>query len=224
MGIGSMVDATYTMDHRVSRFATRGQCIKGKKLDCFQNNHVFCFKLECASIVVLLCTAIWWKSKDAVVHSPNRSWFTNLMSWHSLGHVCPVWSYLNRSFSLFLPNFPICPSHLSLSLSLSLSNVLSLSRQYFETFFSSFVNFPKISKFEQNVCYGLTDGIRNSFLGLKFYENISNSSSDSLSYLFLLRCFFRFHSRKKCLAHSKKKVLSLSSSSQCHATTLVWAS
>ena len=110
------------------------------------------------------------------------------------------------------------------SLSLSLSNVLSLSRQYFETFFSSFVNFPKISKFEQNVCYGLTDGIRNSFLGLKFYENISNSSSDSLSYLFLLRCFFRFHSRKKCLAHSKKKVLSLSSSSQCHATTLVWAS
>ena len=56
------------MDHRVFRFATRGQCIKGKKLDCFEKNHVFCFKLQCASIVVLLCTAIWWKSKDMVVH------------------------------------------------------------------------------------------------------------------------------------------------------------
>ena len=31
-----------TMDHRVFRFATRGQCIKGKKLDCFEHNHVFC--------------------------------------------------------------------------------------------------------------------------------------------------------------------------------------
>ena len=56
------------MDHRVFRFATRGQCIKGKKLDCFEKNHVFCFKLQCASIVVLLCTAIWWKSKDMVVN------------------------------------------------------------------------------------------------------------------------------------------------------------
>ena len=57
-----------TMDHRVFQFATRGQCIKGKKLDCFEHNYVFCFKLQCASIVVLLSTAIWWKSKDAVVH------------------------------------------------------------------------------------------------------------------------------------------------------------
>ena len=56
------------MDHRVFQFATRGQCINGKKLDCFEHNHIFCFKLQCASIVVLLCTAIWWKSKDAVVH------------------------------------------------------------------------------------------------------------------------------------------------------------
>ena len=56
------------MDHRVFRIATRGHCIKEKKLDCFEHNHVFCFKLQCASIV-LLCTAIWWKLKDAVVHS-----------------------------------------------------------------------------------------------------------------------------------------------------------
>ena len=54
------------MHHCIFRFATRGQCIKGKKLDCFE--HKFCFKLQCASIVVLLCTAIWWKSKHAVVH------------------------------------------------------------------------------------------------------------------------------------------------------------
>ena len=41
---------------------------KRKKLDCFEHNHVFCFKLQCASIVVFLCTAIWWKLKDTVVH------------------------------------------------------------------------------------------------------------------------------------------------------------
>ena len=49
------------MDHHVFRFATRGQCIKRKKLDCFEHNHVFYFKLQCASIVVLLWTAIWWQ-------------------------------------------------------------------------------------------------------------------------------------------------------------------
>ena len=41
---------------------------KRKKLDCFEHNSIFCFKLQCASIVVLLGTAIWWKLKDAVVH------------------------------------------------------------------------------------------------------------------------------------------------------------
>ena len=56
------------MDHRIFQFATRGQSIKGKKLDCFHHNQVFCFKLQYASIVVLLCTAIWWKLKNAVVH------------------------------------------------------------------------------------------------------------------------------------------------------------
>ena len=58
----------HPLTHRIFWFATRGQCIKGKKLDCFEHNHIFCFKLQCASIVVLLCTAIWWKLKDAVVH------------------------------------------------------------------------------------------------------------------------------------------------------------
>ena len=69
------------MDHRVFQFATRGQCIKGKKLDCFEHNHVFCFKLQCASIVVLLCTAIWWKSKDAVVlpYLPTQYKFLRLL-------------------------------------------------------------------------------------------------------------------------------------------------
>ena len=46
---------------------------KGKKLDCFEHNHVFCFKLQCASIVVLFCTAIWWKLKEAVVHYMTTS-------------------------------------------------------------------------------------------------------------------------------------------------------
>ena len=72
------------MDHRIFRFATIGQCIKGKKLDCFEHNHVFCFKLQCASIVVLLCTAILWKLKDAVVHWPLGSrpyfWKVNVSS------------------------------------------------------------------------------------------------------------------------------------------------
>ena len=65
------------MDHRVFRFATRGQCIKGKKLDCFEHNHIFCFKLQCAGIVVLLYTAIWWKSKDVVVH---QDWLTKTIA------------------------------------------------------------------------------------------------------------------------------------------------
>ena len=56
------------MDHRVFRFATRGQCTKWKKLNCFEDNHRFCFKLQYARIVVLLCTAIWLKLKDVVVH------------------------------------------------------------------------------------------------------------------------------------------------------------
>ena len=83
------------MDHRVFQFATRGQCIKGKKLDCFE--HKFCFKLQCASIVVLLCTAIWWKSKDMVVHWERRIeilsiaffvWFANaVIEVKQLGYV-----------------------------------------------------------------------------------------------------------------------------------------
>ena len=48
------------MDHRVFRFATRGQCIKGKKARLFWT-HTHIFKLQCASIVYLLCTAIWWQ-------------------------------------------------------------------------------------------------------------------------------------------------------------------
>ena len=30
------------------------------------------FKLQCASIVVLLCAALWWKSKDGVVYCHER--------------------------------------------------------------------------------------------------------------------------------------------------------
>ena len=55
---------------------------KGKKLDCIEHNHVFCFKLQCASIVVLLCTAIWWKLKDAVVH-----WIVSFKKHTSLPHL-----------------------------------------------------------------------------------------------------------------------------------------
>ena len=68
LNTGDYNKSCLVMDHRVFQFATRGQCIKGKKLDCFEHNHVFWFKLQCASIVVLLGTAIWWKLKDAVVH------------------------------------------------------------------------------------------------------------------------------------------------------------
>ena len=66
--VTSIANALQIMDHCDFWFATRGQYIKGKKQDCFVHNHIFCFKLRCASIVVLLCTATWWKSKDAVVH------------------------------------------------------------------------------------------------------------------------------------------------------------
>ena len=42
------------MDHRVFRFATRGQCIKGKKLDSCEHNHVFC--LNCNVLALLSFT------------------------------------------------------------------------------------------------------------------------------------------------------------------------
>ena len=73
------------MDHCVFRFATRGQCTKGKKLDCFECNHVFCFKLQCASIVVLLCTAIWWSIVHEVGSKSNAiDRFGLLLSFSSL--------------------------------------------------------------------------------------------------------------------------------------------
>ena len=84
---GTLVEIENLMDHCVFRFATRWQCIKGKKLDCFEHNHIFCFNLECASIVVLLCTAIWWKIKgrsgpftplvSCTVHKYNSSFLLN---------------------------------------------------------------------------------------------------------------------------------------------------
>ena len=39
------------MDHHVFRFATRGQCIKGKKLDCFEHNHIFCFNCNVLALL-----------------------------------------------------------------------------------------------------------------------------------------------------------------------------
>ena len=41
----------YWMDHRVFQFATRGQCIKGKKLDCFEHNHIFCFNCNVLALL-----------------------------------------------------------------------------------------------------------------------------------------------------------------------------
>ena len=38
-----------------------GSAWKENKLDCFEHKHIFCFKLQCASIVYLLCTALWWQ-------------------------------------------------------------------------------------------------------------------------------------------------------------------
>ena len=40
-----------------------GSTKKENKLDCFEHEHIFCFKLQCASIVYLLCTALWWQIK-----------------------------------------------------------------------------------------------------------------------------------------------------------------
>ena len=34
---------------------------KENKLDCFEHKHICCFKLQCAIIVYLLCTALWWQ-------------------------------------------------------------------------------------------------------------------------------------------------------------------
>ena len=80
------------MDHRVFQFPPDGSAYKEKKLDCFEQNHAFCFKLQCASIVVLLCTAIWWKSKDAVVHCEKSDHETAIVQWIRLeSNVLRLW-------------------------------------------------------------------------------------------------------------------------------------
>ena len=38
-----------------------GNAWKENKLEYFENKNIFCFKLQCASIVYLLCTALWWQ-------------------------------------------------------------------------------------------------------------------------------------------------------------------
>ena len=40
-----------------------GSAQKENKLDCLEHMHIFCFKLQCASIVYLLRTALWWQIK-----------------------------------------------------------------------------------------------------------------------------------------------------------------
>ena len=42
-----------------SNLPPQGSALKENKLDCFKHKHIFCFKLLCASIVYLLCTALW---------------------------------------------------------------------------------------------------------------------------------------------------------------------
>ena len=96
------------MDHCVFRFATRGQCIKEKKLDCFEHNSIFCFKLQCASIVVLLCTAIWWKLKDTVVHLDSQTGLTSTLGIYQDVYALNSWplSTLWRRFQVFI--FTLC--------------------------------------------------------------------------------------------------------------------
>ena len=111
------------MDHHDFRFAIRGQCIKGKNLDCFEHNHVFCFKLHCASIVVLLCTAIWWQIESCggplFARNQSLSIFYMIGLWQQPArHNCPkmtfyipfeqTWSSRNLNFS-FSQNFNLSP-------------------------------------------------------------------------------------------------------------------
>ena len=49
--IGKSKFSDIPMDHRVFQFATRGQCIKGKKLDCFEHNHIFCFNCNVLALL-----------------------------------------------------------------------------------------------------------------------------------------------------------------------------
>ena len=51
------------MDHCTFDLPPEGSAKKENKLDCFEHKHIFCFKLQCAGIVYLLCTAIWWQIK-----------------------------------------------------------------------------------------------------------------------------------------------------------------
>ena len=44
-----------------SNLPPQGSALKENKLDCFEHKHTFCSKLQCAIIVYLLCTALWWQ-------------------------------------------------------------------------------------------------------------------------------------------------------------------
>ena len=67
LGQGRVVLNKTSMDHRIFWFATRGQCIKGKKARLFWTQPRILFQIA-RCIVVLLCTISGGKSKDAVVH------------------------------------------------------------------------------------------------------------------------------------------------------------
>ena len=65
---------TYYCAAGVIRYYSLWMYYKENKLDYFEHKHIFCFKLQCSSIVYLLCTGD--KSKDVVVHCEmnKRDW------------------------------------------------------------------------------------------------------------------------------------------------------
>ena len=51
------------MDHRVFNLPPEGSALKENKLDCFEHQHIFCFKLQ----FTFYALPTGGKSKDAVI-------------------------------------------------------------------------------------------------------------------------------------------------------------
>ena len=69
------------MDHHVFRFATRGQCIKGKQCYPLQFKTKYVLVFKTIQLIFLLCTALWWQIERGGGSFPSK-----LIKLHS--HVC----------------------------------------------------------------------------------------------------------------------------------------
>ena len=111
-------------------------CIKGKKLDCFEHKHVFCFKLQCASIVVLLFSI----GASIEIFSRRRKRLVSAQLSNKFGY-CPLntvsivlWLWVHKHKSLALGQIW---AFISCKLPRSPDEAYLLSHRFFRQFYAT---------------------------------------------------------------------------------------